>query len=85
MIQYVRTLGLSTIRPSIIDMTTQAIRSEVTGTVWKVLVEVFLVPGRFEVVSVPDRSFAGPEDRPGEIVIVVRRAAGYGEGAPAPK
>lgn len=51
----------------------------------EVLVEEFLVPGRFEVVSTPDHAVAGPEDGPGEIVIVVRRVPGYGAGAPAPK
>jgi len=43
------------------------------------------VPGRFEVVSAPDQAVAGPEDGPGEVVIVVRRVVGYGEEAPAPK
>ena len=51
----------------------------------EVLVEEFLVPGRFEVVSAPNQALAGPEDGPGEVVVVVRRVVGYGEGAPAPK
>jgi hypothetical protein len=40
----------------------------------EVLVEEFLVPGRYEVVSAPGQAVALPEDRPGEISIVVRRA-----------
>lgn len=39
----------------------------------QVLVDEFLVPGRFEVVSAPDQAVAGPEEAPGEVTIVVRR------------
>lgn len=39
----------------------------------EVLTEEFLVPGRYAVVSAPEQAVAGPEDAPGEVVIVVRR------------
>ncbi|HET9251319.1 MAG TPA: hypothetical protein VFP58_04310, partial [Candidatus Eisenbacteria bacterium] len=42
----------------------------------QVLVDEFLVSGRFEVVNAPDQAVAGPEDAPGEITVVVRRIPG---------